>query len=59
MYLIGDLRKRGVLNDSSISGLQELVMAGNQAAHGAEVDRSAATWAIDYGPGYWRLWTRN
>lgn len=49
-YLVGDLRKLGVLNDSSVSGLQELVMAGNQAAHGAEVDRNAAAWAIDYGP---------
>jgi hypothetical protein len=50
MYMIGDLRKLGVLDASSVAGLQELVMAGNQAAHGAEVERSAAEWAIDFGP---------
>lgn len=48
--MFGELRQRGILNDPSVSGLQELVMAGNQAAHGAEVDPRAAAWAIDYGP---------
>jgi hypothetical protein len=48
--LVEDLRKQGVLDDSSVAGLRELVMAGNQAAHGAEVAPNAATWAIDYGP---------
>jgi hypothetical protein len=48
--MLDDLRRAGVLNDSSISGLEELVRAGNQAAHGAKVDPAAASWAIDYGP---------
>lgn len=50
MRIFEELRKQGILNDSSVSGLQELVMAGNQAAHGADVDPRAAAWAIDYGP---------
>jgi hypothetical protein len=48
--IVLQLRDLGVLNDPSVSGLQELVMAGNQAAHGASVDPRAAAWAIDYGP---------
>ena len=48
--LLEELRVRGVLNDRSVSGLKDLVMAGNQAAHGAEVDPSAAAWALEYGP---------
>jgi len=50
LQMFDELRRRGVLNDPSVSGLQELVMAGNQAAHGADVDPRAAAWAIDYGP---------
>jgi len=49
--LIRDLRSEGALAGSSASGLQELVTAGNQAAHGARVDREVADWAIQYGPG--------
>lgn len=48
--LFEELRRRGILNDPSVSGLSELVMAGNQAAHGARVEAQAASWAIDYGP---------
>jgi hypothetical protein len=44
------LRENGILRDTSLSGIQELVMAGNQAAHGARVDPSAAAWALEYGP---------
>jgi hypothetical protein len=47
---IEDLHRLGVLDDSSVSGLQELVTAGNHSAHGAEVEPQAAAWAIDYGP---------
>jgi hypothetical protein len=48
--LFDELRKRNILNDAYMSGLQELVMAGNQAAHGAEVEHRVAEWAFDYGP---------
>jgi hypothetical protein len=48
--LVDELRNRGALNDSAVSGLQELISAGNQAAHGAEVEPRAAQWALDYGP---------
>lgn len=50
MRLFNDLRRHGVLNDASMSGLQELVMAGNQAAHGATVEPRVAEWAFSYGP---------
>lgn len=50
MRLFDELRKRDILNDASMSGLQELVMAGNQAAHGAKVEHRIAEWAFDYGP---------
>jgi Domain of unknown function (DUF4145) len=49
-YMIGDLRRLGVLSEASFSGLQTLVSAGNQAAHGAEVDAKTAAWAVDHGP---------
>jgi hypothetical protein len=49
--LLNELQRRGVLAHPSVSGLQELITAGNQAAHGAPVDPRAAEWAIDYGPG--------
>jgi hypothetical protein len=45
-----ELRHQGILDDPSTAGLQELIVFGNNAAHGAVVDASAAAWAIDYGP---------
>lgn len=51
MRLFQRLREQGVLRDASLSGLQEVVMAGNQAAHGAKVEPNVASWAADYGPG--------
>jgi hypothetical protein len=48
--LFVQLRDKGVLQDSSLSGLQELIQAGNNAAHGASVEPSIASWALDYGP---------
>ena len=48
--LFNDLRVLQVLSDPSVSGLQELIMAGNQAAHGAKVDEASASWAFDFGP---------
>jgi len=50
MRLFQRLREEGVLRDASLSGLQEVVMAGNQAAHGAKVEPNVASWAADYGP---------
>lgn len=50
MPTIRDLQSSGVLEGPTGSGLQELVMFGNQAAHGRAVDESAASWARDYGP---------
>lgn len=48
--LFRDLQKGGVVDDVVFSGLQELIMAGNQAAHGAEVEPSVADSILEYGP---------
>jgi hypothetical protein len=50
MRMFNELHSRGILNDASLSGLQELVMSGNQAAHGAKVESGVADWAFNYGP---------
>jgi hypothetical protein len=50
MRLLQRLREEGILLDASLSGLQEVVMAGNQAAHGAKVEPNVTSWAADYGP---------
>ncbi len=50
MRIFRSLQSAGVLRDPVLSGLQELVMFGNQAAHGADVDPQAASWAVDYAP---------
>ena len=49
--LFRELQSAQVLTDPVLSGLQELVNFGNQAAHGAQVDEDAARWAVEYGPG--------
>lgn len=48
--LFHQLRDNDVLADPVLSGLQELVMFGNQAAHGATVDKEAADWSLEFGP---------
>jgi hypothetical protein len=48
--LVDELGRRGVIDKNAQGGLRELIFAGNQAAHGATVERSAADWAIDVGP---------
>jgi hypothetical protein len=48
--LLRELQFRGVLNQTVFTGLQEIVMAGNQAAHGARVEPSISDWAFTYGP---------
>ncbi len=50
MRTIRALQKEGVLAGARVSGLVELVMFGNQAAHGRAVDKDAAEWARDCGP---------
>jgi hypothetical protein len=44
------LRNGGFLDRDVGSGLQELIAAGNQAAHGARVEDMAASWAAEQGP---------
>lgn len=48
--LIRDLRQREVLTHEVLGGLDEIIQAGNQAAHGAMVEPTVAGWAISYGP---------
>ena len=50
MRILRQLRERGVLSHPMLSGLQELVRFGNEAAHGARVDEAAVSWARDVGP---------
>lgn len=49
----GMLRALGqaeVLGQETLSGLDDLVAAGNRAAHGASVEPSVSAWAQNYGP---------
>ena len=48
--LFRNLQRREEINHPFFSGLQKVVIAGNQAAHGATVDPSLADWAIEFGP---------
>jgi len=48
--LFDQLRRQEVLVDPALSGFQELVAFGNQAAHGAQVDPEGARWAMTQGP---------
>jgi len=50
LRLFRSLREREILTEASLSGLEELVAAGNQAAHGARVESHVAQWAAEYGP---------
>lgn len=50
MRLFQELKRQGVLNDPSVSGLHELIAARNQAAHGARVEPEVALWAFEVGP---------
>ena len=44
------LRRAGVFDYRAIGGLDQIINAGNHAAHGAYVEPSVAEWAIEYGP---------
>jgi hypothetical protein len=48
--LLRELTQRELLPRDTVGGLQELVAAGNQAAHGARVQDGVAEWAVDVGP---------
>ena len=48
--LLQELRRHEILEPQALSGLDELVNAGDDAAHGAGVQDSIAQWAIEYGP---------
>jgi hypothetical protein len=50
LRLFRRLHERKILTEASLKGLEELVMAGNQAAHGARVESHVAEWAAEYGP---------
>ena len=47
--LIRDLQQKEVLNRPAFNGLQEIVMAGNRAAHGARVEPALADWSFTNG----------
>ncbi len=47
--MLNQLQQLEVLDHQAIGGLSEIIMAGNPAAHGAHVEPSVATWAIEYG----------
>ena len=44
--LLRELQKRELLNQSALKGLQYIVEAGNQAAHGATVEPALSEWAF-------------
>ena len=47
--LINQLLEASILDESSAEGLIELIRAGNDAAHGAEVETKITNWAFDEG----------
>jgi len=48
--LVRDLKQRELLPHGAASGLDDLIMAGNRAAHGARVEPGVAEWAQIMGP---------
>ena len=48
--LLNALRHKHVLERSASHGLHELIRAGNNAAHGAPVEKDVYGWAFDFGP---------
>lgn len=48
--LMRDLMRREALPQDVFYGVQDLIRAGNQAAHGARVESSVAEWAVEVGP---------
>lgn len=50
IHMLGALHKNDVLDVTTTVGLSELIIAGNDAVHGASVDRKVTSWAINYAP---------
>ena len=48
--MFSELHQRGLLRESVFSALQEIVGAGNKAAHGASVEPAVLDWALSTGP---------
>ena len=48
--LVNELRFKEILSPNIVSGLMDLIGLGNKAAHGADVEPSAANWLLDIGP---------
>ena len=48
--LLRECTHRELLPRDTVAGLQELVIAGNEAAHGARVQEGVAEWAVEVGP---------
>jgi len=48
--VVNQLAERGIIGREAQEGLGDLIYAGNQAAHGARVERDVADWAILVGP---------
>lgn len=48
--LVRDLQKHEALDAPAASGLEELIVAGNSAAHGVIVAPEVAAWAAESGP---------
>ena len=48
--LFSELYRRDLLSKSVFGALQEVVRAGNKAAHGATVEPAARDWALNTGP---------
>ena len=49
-FIVAKLKSTGVFDTKTTSGLNELILAGNHAVHGALVDQDAALWAVNQGP---------
>jgi len=47
--LFRELYRREILTESVFGSLEEIVNAGNRAAHGASVEPSVQQWALDSG----------
>ena len=48
--LFRDLRRSRIIDDAAFSGLEELIHAGNQAAHGAQVEPSVRDSVLQLAP---------
>lgn len=48
--LVNELRFKEILEPNMVAGLMDLIGLGNRAAHGAEVEQSAAQCLLDVGP---------